>query len=69
MMVTYKEKDLLGGYSIEVLVGNVPVGSIRRHGASPNFSYFEGAANQLTPSLSDLPLDVLKRQLEQRLKR
>ncbi|AGZ34645.1 MAG: hypothetical protein ACOKSU_27655 [Pseudomonas sp.] len=66
-MVDYKEKSVLGGYSIEVYVNKIQVGSIRRHGSGDTYSFYKGVHNQLTPSLTNLPLPALKAKLEQML--
>ncbi len=67
-MISYKEQDLLGGWSIAVFVSGVPVGHIRRHGQDGSFVYFPGISNQLNGSLQDKDLSNLKAKIEQTLK-
>lgn len=60
---TYKEKDLLGGWQIEVRKGRAHIGNIRRS-PSGGFQYFSGPNNQLNWSLKDDSLDDLKKKIE-----
>lgn len=60
---TYKEKDLLGGWKIEVRKGRVHIGNIRRS-PSGGFQYFSGPNNQLNWSFEDSSLDNLKKRIE-----
>lgn len=67
-MIEYKEKDLLGGWSIAVLAKGVTIGHIRKHGQDGSFVYFRGRHNQLNWSLQDQDLVSLKRKIEASLK-
>lgn len=60
----YKEKDLLGGWSIEVRKGIVPIGNIRKNPSNGNFQYFSGPSNQLNWSFEEADLDILKQRIE-----
>ena len=63
-MIEYKEKDLLGGWSIAVLLQGVTIGHIRKHGQDGSFVYYKGPHNQLNWSLQDHDLAALKRKIE-----
>jgi hypothetical protein len=67
-MVEYKEKDLLGGQSIAVLVKGVTLGRIRKHGQDGSFVYYKGPQNQMNWSLQDRDLGALKAKFEATLK-
>ena len=60
--LTFKERDLLGGWIIEVRRGPSHIGNIRR-GGTGGFVYFVGPHNQLTPEFSDADLEALKRRV------
>jgi len=45
-IISYHEKDLLGGWVIEVRKGLVHVGNIRRHPFNGEFQYYPGSNNQ-----------------------
>lgn len=60
----YKEKDLLGGWSIEVKNGSIVLGNIRKNPSSGAFQYFSGRNNILNPSFEENNLDDLKRRIE-----
>jgi len=62
--ITYQEKDLLGGWSIEVRKGIVPIGNIRKNPSNGNFQYFSGPNNQLNYSFEEVDLDILKQRIE-----
>lgn len=63
-MVEYKEKDLLGGWSIAVVRQGVTLGHIRKHGQDGSFVYYDGPHNQLNWSFQDHDLESLKRKIE-----
>nr|WP_287412771.1 hypothetical protein [Pseudodesulfovibrio sp.] len=65
MALTFTEKDLLGGWLIEVKKGLAHIGNIRRGGLG-GFQFFEGPNNQLNHSISDTNLDALKKKVENR---
>lgn len=65
MALTFTEKNLLGGWSIEVRKGLAHIGNIRR-GGWDGFQFFEGPHNQLTPSITNNNLDALKKEIENR---
>ena len=67
-MIEYKEKDLLGGWSIAVLAKGVTVGHIRKHGQDGSFVYYKGPQNQTNWSLQEQNLISLKRKIEASLK-
>lgn len=67
-MIEYKEKDLLGGWSIAVLLNGVTLGYIRKHGYDGSFVYYKGLHNQLNWSLQDHDLSSLKKKIEALLK-
>lgn len=67
-MIEYKEKDLLGGWSIEVIANGVTLGHIRKHGQDGSFLYYKGAKNQLNWSYQDHDLAALKIKIESNLK-
>lgn len=58
-MIECKEKDLLSGWSIAVLIGGVTIGHVRKHGQDGSFVYYEGPHNQLNWSLQDQDLAAL----------
>lgn len=60
---TYEEKDLLGGWQIEVRKGRVHIGNIRRR-PSGGFQYFSGPQNQLNPSFKEHDLENVKKKIE-----
>ena len=62
--IIYQEKDLLGGWLIEVRKGIVPVGNIRKNQASGEFQYYPGPNNQLNPTFRGFNLDALKQSIE-----
>ena len=59
-MVEFKEKDLLGGWSIAVIKNGATLGHIRKHGYGDSFVYYKGPDNQLNWSLQDSQLEGLK---------
>jgi hypothetical protein len=61
--LTYEEKDLLGGWQIEVRKGRAHIGNIRRS-PSGSFQYFSGPQNQLNPSFEEYDLEDLKKRIE-----
>jgi hypothetical protein len=63
-MISYQEKDLLGGWSIGVLKGVVTVGHIRRLGQDGGYVYYPGPNNQLNWSLHADDIDSLKEKIE-----
>jgi hypothetical protein len=67
MFVTFKEQDLLGGWSIAVLVGGVLVGHIRKHGQDGSYVYFTGPDNKMNWSLQDTNLQTLKDRVQETL--
>ena len=60
----YIEKDLLGGWVIEVRKGAAHIGNIRKNRIIEKFQYYAGPNNQLSPSFEEASLDVLKRKIE-----
>ena len=64
MVITYREQDLLGGWSIEVLVDGVLVGHIQKHGQDGSYVYFKGPSNQMNWSLQDAILQGLKDRIQ-----
>jgi hypothetical protein len=57
----FREKSLLGGWTIEVWKGPLAhIGNIRRNPALDGYSYFPGPRNELNPSHTDTDLDALK---------
>ena len=60
----YQEKDLLGGWLIEVRKGIIHVGNIRRNPSSGKFQYYLGPSNILTITFEEDDLDVLKQRIE-----
>ena len=67
-MVEYLEKDLLGSWSIAVLVKGVILGHIRRHGNDGSFVYYKGQHNQLNWSIQDPDISALQRKIEATLR-
>ena len=63
-MIEYKEKDLLGGWSIDVLLKGITIGHIRKHGQDGSFVYYKGPHNVLNWSFQDNDLAALKRKIE-----
>lgn len=63
-MIEYKEKDLLGGWSIAVLIRGATIGNIRKHGDDGSFVYYNGPNNQLNWSIQDQDLAKLKHKIE-----
>jgi len=61
---SYKEKDLLGGWQIEVRNGIVPIGNIRKNPSNGAFQYYPGPNNILNYSYEEINLDVLKQKIE-----
>ena len=62
--INYQVKDLLGGWSIEVRKGIVPIGNIRKNPLNSNFQYFLGPNNQLNQAFEEVDLDILKQKIE-----
>ncbi|GAH64606.1 unnamed protein product [marine sediment metagenome] len=62
----YKEKDLLGGWLIEVRKGPAHIGNIRKNPMTGAFQYYSGPNNQLNWSFEDDNLDSLKKRIESR---
>jgi len=60
----YKEKDLLGGWSIEVRKGEIPIGNIRKNPQNGALQYFHGINNILNYTFQENNLDVLKKIIE-----
>jgi hypothetical protein len=58
-MVTFSEKDLLGGWKIAVILNGSTIGNIRMHGQG-GYAYFRGPNNVLTWSIQDGDLEALK---------
>jgi hypothetical protein len=67
-MIEYKEKDLLGGWSIAVRVNGITHGHIRKHGQDESFLYYQGSHNELNWSLQDHDLASLKLKIEASVK-
>lgn len=67
-MVEFKEKDLLGGWSIAVMQNGITLGHIRKHGYDGSFVYYKWPDNQLNWSLQDQQLDGLKAKIVTSLK-
>jgi hypothetical protein len=63
-MISYLEKDLLGGWSIGVLKSGITIGHIRRHGQNSGFLYYPGPDNHLNWSLHADDIDGLKGKIE-----
>ena len=61
---SYKEKDLLGGWKIEVRNGIIHIGNIRKNPLNGAFQYFKGPNNQLNYAFEEISLDILKRRIE-----
>jgi hypothetical protein len=62
---TYVEKDLLGGWCIEVRKGPFPVGNIRKNPSNGAFQYYHGNSNILNWKFEEKSLDALKQEIEQ----
>jgi len=60
----YQEKDLLGGWLIEVRKGIIHIGNIRKGRLSGKFQYYPGPNNILTVAFEEDDLDVLKQRIE-----
>jgi len=60
----YTERDLLGGWRIEVRIGRKFIGNIRKNPSTGAFQYFKGQNNILTPFLEEDTLANLKRKIE-----
>lgn len=60
----YKEKDLLGGWLIEVRKGLRYIGNIRKNQISGKYQYYSGPSNQLNPSFEEGNLDTLEQRIE-----
>ena len=60
----YIEKDLLGGWVIEVRKGLAHIGNIRKNQIIEKFHYYSGPNNQLNPSFEEATLDALKQKIE-----
>jgi len=57
--IDFKEKNLMGGWQIEVWNGpKAYVGNIRKNPAINGYSYFSGSNNTLNSSFSDADLDT-----------
>lgn len=67
-MIEYREQDLLGGWSIAVMIGRATLGHIRRHGQGDGFVYYKGAQNQLNWSLQAESVEALKKEIERSLR-
>ena len=67
-MFEYKEQDLLGGWSISVLLRGAAIGHIRKQGEDGSFVYYKGPQNQLNWSIQDRDLSALKSKVEASLK-
>ena len=63
----YQEKDLLGGWLIEVRKGIIHIGNIRKNPSNGKFQYYPGPNNMLTVTFEEDGLDVLKRRIEGKL--
>ena len=63
-VIRYQEKDLLGGWLIEVRKGLQHIGNIRKNQLSGKFQYYPGPNNQLNPTFEEINLDVLKHRIE-----
>jgi len=63
-MIEYKERDLLGGWSMAVVVNGATLGHIRKDGQDGSFVYYKGPHNQMNWSLYDADLEVLKTKIE-----
>ena len=61
----YNEKDLTGGWCIEVRKGPFPVGNIRKNPSNGAFQYYPGMDNILTWKFEERSLDTLKQKIEQ----
>ena len=61
---SYIEKDLLGGWQIEVRNGIVHIGNIRKNPQSGAFQYYRGPSNILNYTYEEISLDVLKQKIE-----
>lgn len=62
--IRYQEKDLLGGWLIEVRKGIAHIGNIRKNPLNGNFQYFPGPNNQLNQAFEEVDLDTLKQRIE-----
>ena len=62
-MIEFKEKHLLGGWSIAVIKSGIVQGHIRKHGQDGSFLYFGGQDNILNWSMQDHDLEALKENL------
>jgi len=60
----YQEKDLLGGWLIEVRKGIIRIGNIRRNQISGKFQYYPGSNNVLNIAFEEDDLDILKQRIE-----
>ncbi|MDD4894665.1 MAG: hypothetical protein PHW54_05055 [Candidatus Omnitrophica bacterium] len=65
---SYKEKDLLGGWKIEVINGIVHIGNIRKNPNSGAFQYYHGPNNILNYAYEEMNLDTLKQRIESEYK-
>jgi hypothetical protein len=61
---TYQEKDLTGGWSMNVIRNGVLVGHIRKSGLGNGYAYFHGPSNFMTARLEAANLDDLKSKIE-----
>lgn len=61
----YYEKDLQGGWKIEVFYGRAHIGNIRRNPLSGAYQYYKGINNVLNCSLEDTDLDEIKKRIEE----
>lgn len=63
-VIRYLEKDLLGGWVIEVRKGLVLIGNIRKNQMSGEFQYYSGPNNQLNQTFRGFNLDAIKQRIE-----
>ncbi len=63
-MVTFEERDLLGGWSLAVQRSGVTLGHIRKHADNSGYAYFSGPDNRLSPTMEEGDLALLKKRVE-----
>jgi hypothetical protein len=63
----YQEKDLLGGWRIEVRKGLRYIGNIRENQIIGKYQYYSGPDSQLNPSFEEYDLNALKQRIEAEL--